>query len=100
MADLPTYAELIILFGTAIGSGLAVKIHARRNNNNNQNDKNYKRPQMMSDETREETKDMWEKLQLIKTCDAKHEALDQRLKGIDKHLEGIGKDIRAILRKV
>jgi len=93
MMDAPALIEVVILLAGMVGAGIGgAKFRSRKNG------KAANRPQMMSVETKRTTKDMWDKMQLQKTCEAIHKGSDQRLAGIDENIKTVRQDIKEVLR--
>lgn len=89
--------EAVVIVAVAIGAYKAKGIVKT----DNPGPANYKRPSMMSKETKKETEKIWDKTRLEETCDEIHKRVDLRLKTIETgvgEIKGEVKDIGNFLR--
>ena len=89
--------EAVVIVAVAIGAYKAKGIVKT----DNPGPVNYKRPSLMSKETKKETEKIWDKTRLEETCDEIHKRVDLRLETIETgvgEIKGNVKDICNFLR--
>lgn len=94
LIDYRAIVEVILLMAVAIATYF--KVNGVRRGNNPGNPSTYKRPSMMSKETKEEINRIWDKAVLTKECEKQHEGVNNRLTNIEGNVTEIKTDVKDI----